>query len=55
MEYCKDCQNATKRARGLWYCKKHRKCITEHTLASVVMECRGNDFGKVDTEKEDKE
>jgi hypothetical protein len=47
MEYCKDCQNVTPRARGMWYCTKHKKCITEYTLASVVMECKGKDFKKV--------
>ncbi len=47
MEYCKDCQNVTPRTRGMWYCQKHRKCITEYTLASVVIECKGKDYKKV--------
>lgn len=46
--YCKDCIKAKPKTdrTALWFCGKHRRFITEHSLATLNYETQCKDYEK---------
>lgn len=47
-KYCKDCKKAKSKQgnNNLWYCGKHRRYVTDHSLATTDYEKECKDYEK---------